>query len=148
MKEEVRETYPGVRHVSADSLAAWLASPATPPLLLDVRTEAEFAVSHLPHARRIDPDAPDLSFLQDLPPDTPIVAYCAVGYRASAMAERLGEAGFTNVFNLEGAIFEWANEGHPVYYDDRAVQYVHPFNAVWGLFLNKELRSYTPPPEG
>ena len=147
LKDDIRASYPSVRHISSDSLATWLASPAPAPLLLDVRAEAEFAVSHLPDARRIDPDTHDLAFFYDLPRDTPIVAYCAVGYRSSAMAEQLSGAGFTNVVNLEGAIFEWANEGHPVYRDDRVVLQVHPYDAVWGLLLKKELRAYTPSPE-
>ena len=57
------------------------------------------------------------------------------------MAQRLSEAGFTNVVNLEGSIFEWANQGHPVYREDRAVALVHPYDAVWGLLLKKDLRA-------
>ena len=91
LKKNIRAAHPDIRHISSDSLAAWLASPVPAPLLLDVRAEAEFAVSHLPHARRLDPDTPDLTLLQDLPPDTPMVTYCSVGYRSSAMAERLRE---------------------------------------------------------
>ncbi len=147
LKKNIRAAHPDIRHISSDSLAAWLASPVPAPLLLDVRAEAEFAVSHLPHARRLDPDTPDLTLLQDLPPDTPMVTYCSVGYRSSAMAERLREAGFTNVSNLEGSIFEWANEDHPVYRGDRVVQQVHPYDKIWGLLLKKELHAYTVSPE-
>ena len=147
LKKTIRATYPGVRHVSTDSLASWLEQSATTPLLLDIRTEDEFAVSRLPDARRLDPDTDRFAMLQDLPPDTPLVTYCSVGYRSAAMAERLAEAGFTNVVNLEGSIFAWANEGRPVYRDGHAVQQVHPYDAVWGRLLNKELHAYTASPE-
>lgn len=147
LKQTIRATYPSVRHVSTDSLAAWLAGPSPAPLLLDVRAEDEFAVSHLPDARRLDPDTHDFSALQDLSPDTPMVTYCSVGYRSAALAERLAEAGFTNVVNLEGSIFMWANEGRPVYRAGRAVGQVHPYDAVWGRLLKKELHAYTASPE-
>ena len=147
LKQAVRLAYPDVYHLSPDSLAAWITSDAPAPLLLDVRTEAEFAVSHLRDAQRIAPETDDLTALLALPRDTPIVAYCAVGYRSSAMARRLTEAGFTNVANLEGFIFAWANAGYRVYRDGRVVQQVHPYDKIWGLLLDEKLRAYTPSPE-
>ena len=147
LKQTIRTTYPTVRHISTDSLAAWQHQTAEAPLLLDIRAKDEFAVSHLHGARRLDPDTDDFAILRHLPPDTPIVTYCSVGYRSAAMAERLAETGFTNVVNLEGSIFAWANEGRPVFRDDRAVQQVHPYDAVWGVLLNKELHAYTTSPK-
>ena len=87
LKETIRAAHPDVRHISSDSLATWLASPVPAPLLFDVRAEAEFAVSHLQGARRIDPDTRDFALLQDLPLDPPMVTYCSVGYRSSEMAQ-------------------------------------------------------------
>lgn len=145
LKQQIRAAYPDVSQLSTDSLSAWLASDAQPaPVLLDVRTEPEFAVSHLPEARRLDPEAKDFALLDTLPRDTPLVTYCSVGYRSSDMAARLHAAGFTNVMNLEGSIFAWANEGRPVYRDGEAVQQVHPYDAVWGKLLDKSLRAYEP----
>ena len=147
LNKTIRATYPDVRHVSTDSLAAWQAGSAPAPLLLDVRAEDEFAVSHLQNARRLDPDTQDFAMLGDLPPDTPMVTYCSVGYRSAAMAQRLAEAGFTNVVNLEGSIFAWANEDRAVYRADHIVQQVHPYDAVWGRLLKKALHAYTASPE-
>lgn len=139
----IRAQYPGVEPISTDTLAARLRGRAAErPVLLDVRKEAEYRVSHLRGARRIDPDAEDFSVLEDLDETTPIVTYCSVGYRSAALAERLEEAGFTNVVNLEGSIFAWANEGRPVYRGDRRVRAVHPYDSVWGRLLNEELRAY------
>ena len=147
LKQTIRTTFPDVRHVSTDSLAAWQEGSAPAPLLLDIRAENEFAVSHLEGARRLDPDTHDFAMLLELPPDTPIVTYCSVGYRSSAMARRLTAAGFTNVVNLEGSLFAWANEGRPVYRAGRAVRQVHPYDAAWGLLLKKELHAYTASPD-
>ena len=48
------------------------------------------------------------------------------------------------VFNLEGSLFKWANEGRPMV--DRLgnkTLLCHPYSSVWGKFLNSELRTYT-----
>lgn len=141
----IRSEYPDVRQLSTDSLAAWLRQPsAREPLLLDVRQPEEYAVSHLQGASRVDPDVEDLSFLAGVPKDTPVVTYCSVGYRSSALSQRLMEAGYTDVWNLEGSIFRWANEGRPVYRDGRPVAAVHPYNALWGTLLADRLHAYEP----
>ena len=75
--------------------------------------------------------------------DAPIVTYCSVGYRSSAVAERLEEQGYTRVWNLEGSIFEWANQGLPVVRDGEEVSQVHPYNRRWGRLLDKQLRAYS-----
>lgn len=144
----VRSEYPQVRQLSTDSLAAWLADPTQEdPLLLDVRTAAEYQVSHLPGAQRVDPEATTFTFLENVPHDAPIVTYCSVGYRSSALTARLQEAGYTNVINLEGSIFAWANQGRPVYRSGEVVQHVHPYNRRWGLLLKPALRAEAPPAE-
>ena len=44
-----------------------------------------------------------------------------------------------NVFNLEGSLFKWANEGRPVYRGSERVQEVHPFDEDWGELLDESL---------
>ena len=48
--------------------------------------------------------------------------------------------GYTEVYNLEGSIFAWANEGRPVYRGKERVQVVHPYDKIWGRLLKKSLR--------
>lgn len=137
--------FPDVQHISTDSLAALLADTTLPaPLILDVRKPEEYAVSHLPGAVRVDPDATDFSFLDTVDSGRTIVAYCSVGYRSSELAKRMEEAGILNVVNLRGSIFQWANQGLPVYRDGEEVKAVHPYDRVWGVLLNSELRKYEP----
>lgn len=144
LKLLIRFRFPQVRQISIATLADWLKqSDLTSLVLLDTRTEPEFAVSHLLGAHRIEPDTTDFSSLA-LPPDTPIVAYCSVGYRSAALSDRLQAAGFNQVMNLEGSIFAWANVGYPVYQGETVVQQVHPCNAVWGRLLRRELHAYAP----
>lgn len=45
------------------------------------------------------------------------------------------------MYNLEGSIFKWANENRQmVDHKNRSTVYAHPYNAVFGKLLKKELR--------
>lgn len=145
IKRAIRTKFPSVEHTSTNSLAAWLDQPdVEKPLLLDTRTKPEYLVSHLPGAQLIAPDTQDFTVLNPLVLDRPIVTYCSVGYRSSIIAKRLQEAGYTNVTNLEGSIFQWTNEGRPVYRDGQRIQQVHPYDQFWGCLLDRELHAYEP----
>ena len=152
VKQRIRDEFPGVEQVSTAELDAWLASGDAPPLLLDVREEAEYRVSHLRGAVRVDPlggdrvegePAAELALPPGIGKDDPIVTYCSVGYRSSRVAERLRAQGYTRVKNLEGSIFEWANRGLPVVRDGEEVRQVHPYSRRWQRLLDAELRAYS-----
>jgi rhodanese-related sulfurtransferase len=137
---QIRYKFPAVKRIQTNELAQWLNDKHKPqPVLLDVRTIPEFAFSHIPHARRIEPGANPRPL--DLPKDQPIVTYCSVGYRSAQLAQRLGEAGFDDVFNLEGSIFKWANEDRPLVRGAQRVIKVHPYDQTWGLLLKKSVRA-------
>jgi rhodanese-related sulfurtransferase len=140
----VRSSFPSVNQISTDSLSVRLAdSTAARPVILDVRTPEEFAVSHLAGAIRVDPDAVSFPELLSLDRNTPIVAYCSVGYRSSRVVERLLESGFADISNLEGSIFKWSNEGRPIVDSLGPAQQVHAFDKTWGKLLNEDLRAGT-----
>ncbi|HEV2096131.1 MAG TPA: rhodanese-like domain-containing protein, partial [Chthoniobacterales bacterium] len=142
LKATLRTKFPNVRWISTEELAGRLADHSRQePVLLDVRTEAEWNVSHLPRARRVDPGTSAKPALAGVAKDTPIVTYCAVGYRSGAMASTLRRAGYSDVRNLEGSIFQWANEHRPLVRDGEPVSQVHPFSALWGRLLASEVRA-------
>ncbi len=142
IKQTVRAKFPTVKQLATNELEAWLKQPnRAQPLLLDARTPEEFAVSHLHGAHN---GAQVAAALKDYPKDKPIVTYCAVGYRSSALAAQLQQQGFTNVANLEGSIFQWANEGRAIYKGEQIVRHVHPFDAKWGQMLKPEVRAPLP----
>lgn len=143
LKNSLRVNFPSVRWISTSELARVLADPVeAKPLLLDVRTEVEFAVSHLPNARRVDPDSSAELAVAGLSKETPIVTYCAVGFRSGQLARKLAAAGFTNVRNLEGSAFAWANEHRPlVRSDGQPTRQVHPYSTWWGGLLNDDVRA-------
>jgi rhodanese-related sulfurtransferase len=142
LKKSLRTKFTNIEWISTTELADWLADKRRPaPVLLDVRTPAEWNVSHLPGAKRVDPDASAESVAVALTKQTPIVTYCAVGYRSGEMARRLRAAGFSDVHNLEGSIFQWANEHRPLVRGETAVSQVHPYNTFWGRLLNDDVRA-------
>ncbi|TVQ08929.1 MAG: rhodanese-like domain-containing protein [Leptolyngbya sp. DLM2.Bin27] len=144
----VQRSFPGVPTVTTQGLASWLdegkaPAPISPrsslstPILIDVRRDYEFAVSHLPQAHH----APNLDAVLGLglAPHQPIVAYCSVGYRSARLAAQLRSAGYSEVYNLAGSAFQWANEGRVLVSQGQPVKAVHPFNSVWGLLLKPGL---------
>lgn len=141
---KIAHDFPKVKRITPPELAAWLQDTQRPaPVLLDVRTAAEYEVSHLKNAERVQPDSP-ASAIQ-LPKDQPIVTYCSVGYRSGSFAQTLEKAGYTNVRNMEGSIFKWVNQGRPVYREGQEVKKVHPYNKTWGQLLDRERRADVPP---
>jgi hydroxyacylglutathione hydrolase len=93
-----------------------LSSRASPPLVLDVRTQSEWDAGHLPGAIHIP--LTDLETrLDELPEDGEIVTQCQGGGRSAIAASLLKAHGHTAVSNLEGGYAGWLRAGLPV---DRA----------------------------
>ncbi len=142
----IHRQFPNVKQMTVAQLHTWLTDPGhKPPVLLDVRTNIEFQVSHLHHARWINANQTIPQTMADVAKHQPIVVYCSVGYRSSAYAQRLMAHGFTNVTDLHGSIFQWANAGLPVYRNGAIVHYVHPYDQHWGELLNRALWEFRPP---
>ena len=137
--------FPNGRWVTVAELDRWRADAArAQPVLLDARTEDEYAVSHLRGAVRIDPYRPSLRPLRGFPKDTAIVLYSSVGYRGARVADFLARQGYTQVFNLDGGQFRWANAGRPVFRQGGPTTEVHPYDRTWGLLLESEYRIDAP----
>jgi rhodanese-related sulfurtransferase len=137
----VRDRFPDVLHLEPRVLATWLADGTRPaPVLLDARSEEEFAVSHLAGAQRVDPAADSGALQIAAASGRPIVVYCSAGYRGSQVARRLREEGATDVANLEGGIFAWAHEGFEVVRNGEPVREVHPFRRLFTRLLRRDRR--------
>ena len=130
-----------VSTVPPATLAAELNGPAA-PLLLDVRTPAEFQVSHLRGAQFVSYDSMATERFAGIDRRRPVVVYCSVGGRSERLGERLHALGFGQVRNLYGGLFEWVNEGYPVYNANGATENVHPYSALWSPWLTKGRKVY------
>ncbi|MCU0538240.1 MAG: rhodanese-like domain-containing protein [Hydrococcus sp. Prado102] len=130
----IRVRFPNVPKISTSDLAAWLEKGVDQPVLLDARTQQEYAVSHLRGAKLIPANFEDLKL--DL--SASIVVYCSIGYRSAVVVKQLQAMGYKKIFNLEGSIFQWANEFRPL---NREGDRVHPYNQFWGFLLDSRSKS-------
>ena len=74
--------------------------------------------------------------------NTPIVVYCSVGYRSEKIGEKLRKAGYTNVTNLFGGLFTWANENRPLKNKaDQPTRAVHGYGKAWSKYLSPEVNA-------
>jgi rhodanese-related sulfurtransferase len=137
--------FPNVQWTDGASLARWREDAGrTPPVILDARTPIEYQVSHLPGALLMDARRPSLRPLRGRPMNAPIVVYASTGYRGARLAHFLETHGYTNVLNLSGGIFRWADDGRPVVRDGRPATEVHPYDQRWGLLLESRYRARAP----
>jgi rhodanese-related sulfurtransferase len=100
--------------IKADGLLVELAED-TPPFLLDVRSVEEVTEQgHIEGATQIPLN--ELAQHIDLLPafDTPIVAYCGSGWRATIAMTALHAMGWTNVRALKTTFADWVAAGNPV----------------------------------
>jgi len=108
-------------------------------LILDARPQEEYLVSHIPNAERIGFKDLDMDILNSVAKDTKIIVYCSIGYRSEKVGEKLKKKGFTQVYNLFGSVFEWANRGYPLV--DAAgypTTRVHTYNKKWSKWLTND----------
>ena len=134
----VRQAFPEVPQMSTQQLAAMRTDDTAPDIvLLDARSATEFKVSHLPGAVLASNTRMALEALDASDPVRTVVVYCSVGYRSSQLAEKLRARGIENVFNLEGSLFQWANEGRPLYRGEERVYQAHPYDEEWGQLLDR-----------
>jgi thiosulfate/3-mercaptopyruvate sulfurtransferase len=124
--------------VSADELAALLASPAEKPLVLDLRPPDAYTAGHIPDAHHLDlwgvsltdtDPAPLTAFMwmiehvlavHGVEASTPIVVYDEQsGVRAARAFWFLEYFGHPSVRLLDGGFGAWTRAGHPVSRDAR-----------------------------
>jgi rhodanese-related sulfurtransferase len=100
-------------------------------IILDAREKKEFSTSHLKGAEFVGYENFNLKkTIEKLPAkNAQIVVYCSLGIRSEDVAEQLKKAGYPNVLNLYGGIFEWKNSNNKVYNSKEiATEKVHVFS--------------------
>lgn len=122
-----------------------LAMPKTDAIILDAREMQEYNVSHLKDAIYVGYDEFNIETVVKTIEDKnkKIVVYCSLGIRSEDIGEKLKKAGYTNVLNLYGGIFEWKNNGFTIYNSDgEETEKVHPFSLEWSKWLTKGIKVY------
>lgn len=114
-------------------------------VLFDTRKKEEFAISHLKDAVWVGYKSFNVNAILEQYPskDTPIVVYCSIGVRSENIGEKLIRAGYTNVKNLYGGIFEWVNHENPIFDSNKTkTEKIHAFSKHWGQLLTNGQKVY------
>ena len=105
-KGEAVNTY---RQVTAKE-AALLMETEENYIILDVRTETEYAEKHIPNAVCIPNETIGTSEIPQLPDKQQLIlVYCRSGNRSKQAASKLAALGYTNVVEF-GGINDWTGE--------------------------------------
>lgn len=84
-------------------------------ILLDVRTPNEYENGHIHGAKNIDINSADFDEqIGNLDPSKPVYVYCRSGGRSSNAMRKMQQAGFVEIYNLNGGIIAWENAGKEV----------------------------------
>ena len=89
-----------------------VASPV-PFMLLDVRTQEEYAEGHIAGAILI-PVQVLAERLSEVPHDKQVYVYCHSGARSARASTLLARKGYTNIENMMSGIVAWKAAGYPV----------------------------------
>lgn len=115
-------------------------------VFLDTREIKEYETSHIQHAICTGYDNFDIVTIEQQIQDknTPIIVYCSIGIRSEHIGEKLINAGYTNVQNLYGGIFEWKNQNNNVYTSNNTepTDNVHTFSKEWSKWLTNGIKIY------
>lgn len=82
--------------------------------VIDVRTPDEFSSGHLQNAQNIDISGGDFKQqIETLDKSKPVFVYCLSGGRSASAARVMREAGFKEVYELDGGIMKWRGANLP-----------------------------------
>ncbi len=113
--------------------------------ILDAREVEEFKISHLKNSIYVGYNnfSAEKITSKILDKNAPIVVYCSLGIRSETISEKLKNAGYTNVKNLYGGIFEWKNKGYAVYDSSNIeTEEVHAYSKQWSKYLKTGKKIY------
>lgn len=101
-----------VKQVLAPQLFQEKLAAMTGAQIIDVRTPAEYAQSHLQGAKNID--VKNQSFttqIESLDKTRPVYLYCQSGIRSANAASILSQSGFQEIYDMQGGMRRWQAEG-------------------------------------
>ncbi len=105
-------------------------------IFLDAREFNEYEVSHISGSRFIGYDQFNIEKIKDISKDKKIIVYCSIGYRSEKIATKLKKAGYKQVYNLYGSLFEWMNAGYETTDNKgKPTLKVHTYNKKWSQWI-------------
>lgn len=99
--------------VTVEQVQSLIAANDVPKLIIDVRTDGEYASGHVPTAINISVDSL-ASRLHEIPKDVDVYVYCESGARSTRAAELLAQAGYSKVHNMRASMRGWRAANYPI----------------------------------
>lgn len=130
-----------VPYISSEMLATEKDDPTL--ILLDTREKKEYDVSHIKGAMYAGHEKFEIANISETikDKDAPIIVYCSLGVRSEEIGEKLRKAGYTNIRNLYGGIFDWKNKDYPIVnLQNKKTDSVHVYSKEWGTWLTKGIK--------
>jgi rhodanese-related sulfurtransferase len=84
-------------------------------VLIDLRTEAEFASGHIKDSNNVDSGHAYTMPDKWADPETEMWVYCRTTHRATYFVGMLYRYGYKNVYLVENGIVGWAEKGYPLF---------------------------------
>lgn len=140
---QLRADFAGISQLSAAALEEAIVR-GDDVAIFDVREEDEYAVSRIAGAQRVDPGMLEWQFARDHGDELAgkaVVFYCSVGVRSSKLASRVADVlrgRARGIYNLEGGVFRWHNEGRGLIDVEGGTDRVHPYDAYWGKLVERQ----------
>ena len=92
------------KHISiSDTFAALQAGQV---VIADIRDEQSFSSAHIDGAYQLN-NGTLHQFMQNTPPDTPVVVVCYHGRSSQGAAQYLAEQGYDTVYSMDGGFESW-----------------------------------------
>lgn len=105
---------------------------------LDTREYKEFEVSHIPGAIWVGYDKPEWLAINKVPRDAHVIIYCSIGARSQNLGRKLQDKGYTNIQNLYGGLFLWANQEREMHDNNgNKTLTIHGYSPHWGKWVKK-----------
>jgi rhodanese-related sulfurtransferase len=112
-------------------------------IFLDARERKEYDVSHIKNAVYVGYNNFDFAAIKNIAKGSEIIVYCSIGKRSEEITQKLKKAGYNNVSNLYGGIFEWVNlQNEVVDMNNKKTSKVHAYGRFWGQWLDKGEKVY------
>lgn len=103
--------------------------------ILDTREKREYDVSHISGAKYVGYEHFSLDKVISIPKDAEIIVYCSIGARSQTIGKKLKKAGYSNVKNLYGGIFNWVNLNYPLVNSQGNTETIHGFSSDWSKWI-------------
>lgn len=102
--------FSSVKEINAKELAEWVSDEARNFRIIDVREPMEIAQGSIPGAEAM-PMSTLGNRLSEISKDEELVFICRSGARSGQVVAYLAQNGFENVYNLNGGVIGWAQNG-------------------------------------